>query len=46
MAVFESTTKMYDVLGNLFRMLIESPDFGPKFRASDLVIYFKISEPK
>lgn len=45
MAVFESTEKMYDVLGNLFRLLVKSPDFGPKFLESDLVIYFRISDP-
>jgi putative sterol carrier protein len=45
MGVFESTAKMYDVLGSLFRMLLESPDFGPKFRESDLVIYYKITDP-
>jgi putative sterol carrier protein len=45
MAVFGSTDKMYEVLGNLFRMLMEDPDFGPKFKQSDLVIYFKINDP-
>ena len=45
MAVFQSTDKMYDVLGNLFKMLMGNPDFGPRFRESDLVIYFKISDP-
>ena len=45
MAVFQGTDKMYDVLGNLFRALMENPDFGPRFLESDLVIYFKISDP-
>ncbi|MEW6112384.1 MAG: SCP2 sterol-binding domain-containing protein [Thermodesulfobacteriota bacterium] len=45
MAVFGSTDQMYDVLGNLFRMLMGQPDFGQKIKDSDLIIYFKISEP-
>ena len=46
MAVFGSTDQMYDVLGNLFRMLMDQPDFGQKVRDSGLIIYFKISEPE
>ena len=45
MAVFENTEKMYEVLGTLFRTLMDDPTAGPKFRDADLVIRFIISEP-
>jgi len=45
MAVFESTEKMYEVLGTLFRKLLKDPVAGPKFIESDIVIKFDISEP-
>ncbi|MBM3302879.1 MAG: hypothetical protein FJY85_23390, partial [Deltaproteobacteria bacterium] len=45
MPIFESTDKMYDVLGSLFRTLLADPVFGPQFVKSDLTIYFKITDP-
>ncbi len=45
MAVFESTEKMYTVLGSLFEHLLADPEMGPKFIASKIVIKFNIDEP-
>ncbi|MFH1138076.1 MAG: SCP2 sterol-binding domain-containing protein [Pseudomonadota bacterium] len=45
MAVFESTEKMYEVLGTLFRTLLNDPAAGPKFQNADLVIRFVINDP-
>ena len=45
MPVFESTEKMYEVLGTLFRVLAEDPVVGPKYRESNIVIKFTINDP-
>ena len=45
MAVFESTEKMYEVLGELFTTLMNHPEAGPKFMAADIVIRFIINDP-
>lgn len=45
MAIFESTEKMYEVLGALFRKLMSDPVMGPKFQDSNIVIKFGIHEP-
>ena len=45
MPVFESTEKMYQVLGQLFRTLLADPEMGPKFRDSGIVIRFRITQP-
>ncbi|MBN1534338.1 MAG: hypothetical protein JXA20_16820 [Spirochaetes bacterium] len=45
MAVFESTDRMYEVLGTLFRTLLKDPAAGPKFLESEIVIKFEISDP-
>jgi len=45
MAVFESTDKMYDVLGGLFKKLLADPDFGPKYVKSNITIHFIINDP-
>ena len=45
MAIFESTEKMYEVLGTLFNKLLADPTMGPKFTASDIIIRFEIFEP-
>ena len=45
MPVFESTQKMYDVLGTLFNVLASDPVVGPKYRESNIVIKFTISDP-
>ena len=46
MAIFESTEKMYEVLGSLFNTLMSDPTMGPKFKTSNIVIQFIISEPE
>lgn len=46
MPIFESTDKMYVVLGTLFSRLLDDPEFRPKFLAADLTLYFKIFEPE
>lgn len=45
MAVFESTEKMYEVLGELFRSLLEHPAVGEKFLQSGIIIKFTIDQP-
>ncbi len=45
MPVFESSEKMYEVLGNLFRHLANHPDAGPRFRAAEIDIRFNITDP-
>ncbi len=45
MPVFESTEKMYEVLGTLFNALADDPVAGPKYRDASIVIKFTITEP-
>jgi hypothetical protein len=45
MAVFESTEKMYEILGTLFNKLMADPEMGVKYRESKIVICFNITEP-
>ncbi len=45
MPVFESTEKMYDVLGALFNALAADPVAGPKYRESNIIIRFTITQP-
>ncbi|MGC8605278.1 MAG: SCP2 sterol-binding domain-containing protein [Desulfomonilaceae bacterium] len=45
MPVFETTEKMYEVLGNLFKHLANHPDSGPKFREAGIDIHFSITDP-
>ena len=45
MAVFESTDKMYTVLGSLFNKLVKDPNVGPQFVTADIVIKFIIDNP-
>ena len=46
MAIFESTKKMYEVLGELFHALLDNPEVGPKYLESGITIKFSISEPE
>lgn len=46
MATFETTQRMYDVLGELFRTLMENQEVAEKFRAANLTILFNIHEPE
>lgn len=45
MATFESTEKMYTVLGKLFETLLSDPTVGPKYIESKIIIKFNIDEP-
>jgi hypothetical protein len=45
MAVFESTERLYEVLGGLFKTLLADPDFGPRYSQADLSLYFEIFDP-
>jgi hypothetical protein len=45
MAIFESTEKMYEVLGGLFTSLTSHPKAGPKFAGAGIIIRFIISDP-
>ncbi len=44
--VFESTAKMYEVLGELFNTLLHDPTVGPKYQEAGIVIKFNIHEPE
>ena len=46
MPVFESTDKMYEVLGTLFQTLLNDPKAGEQFRKADLAIRFIINDPE
>ncbi|MBW1989947.1 MAG: SCP2 sterol-binding domain-containing protein [Deltaproteobacteria bacterium] len=46
MPVFESTEKMYEVLGALFNHLMEHPDVREKFQAAGITVRFEINDPK
>ncbi|MBU1183078.1 MAG: hypothetical protein KKF00_13130 [Proteobacteria bacterium] len=45
MAVFESTEKMYEVLGALFKKLLADPEMGVKYKESKIIVCFNIVEP-
>ena len=45
MAIFESTEKMYEVLGGLFEGLMANPDVLEKSLKANLTVLFNISEP-
>jgi hypothetical protein len=45
MAVFESTDKMYEILGGLFKKLVKDPAVGPKFVESNIIIRFIVNNP-
>jgi hypothetical protein len=45
MPVFQSTEKMYEVLGALFTSLMEQQDVAEKFFAAQITILFEIHEP-
>ena len=46
MAIFESTEKMYEVLGELFETLLAHPAVSEKFKNQNVTIRFIMSEPK
>lgn len=46
MPVFESTDKMYEVLGDLFETLLKHPVAGEKFIKQEVTIRFIMSEPQ
>ncbi len=46
MAIFESTEKMYEVLGELFETLLAHETVGKKFQEQKVTIRFIMSEPK
>ncbi|MBU2490299.1 MAG: SCP2 sterol-binding domain-containing protein [Proteobacteria bacterium] len=46
MAVFESTEKMYEILGSLFNKLMEDQVALEKFLAANIIVLFDITEPK
>jgi len=45
MAIFESTDKMYTILGSLFNKLVKDPAVGPRFVESNIIIKFIIDNP-
>jgi hypothetical protein len=45
MAIFKDSDMMYEVLGGLWRQLIEHPENGLKFKDSGLTIKYNLSDP-
>lgn len=45
MPVFESSEKMYEVLGSLFNSLVADATIGPKFKVSEIILKFNIDAP-
>lgn len=45
MAVYKDTEQMYEILGGLWRQLIEHPENGRKFKDSGLTIKYNLSDP-
>ena len=45
MAVFKNADEMFEILGGMFRMVLDNPTVGPKFKESGVVIKFNITEP-
>jgi hypothetical protein len=46
MAIFESTEKMYEVLGNLFEALMSNETVSKKYVESNIIIKFNIFDPE
>ncbi len=46
MPVFESTEKMYEVLGSLFTRLMEDQTALEKFLSANITVLFEITDPK
>lgn len=45
MPIFESTEKMYEILGYLFRKLADDPEVGPRANDENINIVFYINDP-
>ncbi|GAB6888512.1 hypothetical protein JCM13304A_20110 [Desulfothermus okinawensis JCM 13304] len=45
MAIFDSTEKMYEVLGSLWRDLLSKEEMAKKFQDAGIVIKFSINSP-
>jgi putative sterol carrier protein len=45
MAVFKNAESMLEILGSLFRMVLENKEVAPKFQESGVVIRFNITDP-
>jgi hypothetical protein len=45
MAVFANTERMYEVLGTLFRKLMDNQEVMEKFVAAEITILFEIHDP-
>ena len=45
MPIFESTEKMYEILGGLFQLLADDPEVGPKANAENINLEFIINDP-
>lgn len=46
MPVFESTEKMYEVLGGLFNLLMSNEDVLTKYLEANITICYEINDPK
>ncbi len=45
MAVFKDTEQMYEVLGGLWRQLLDHPENGKKFKESGLTVKYNLYDP-
>lgn len=45
MGIFQSTEKMYEILGDLWRSLLEDKELSKRFKDANIVIKFTISDP-
>lgn len=46
MSVYQDSDHMYEILGTLWRQLIDHPQSGPKFKETELKIKYNLSDPQ
>lgn len=45
MGVYRDTAQMYEVLGGLWKQLLDHPEYGPEYREANLVVKFNLTDP-
>ncbi len=45
MAVFKNGEQMFEILGGMFKMVLQDKEVGPKFKESGVVVRFNITDP-
>ena len=46
MSIYESTEKMYQILGDLWNQILDHPVNGPKLKEANIIVKFNITDPK